>query len=100
MSFSNLTQTTILNILIVVIMMRMTYESFMQFYENVHMSIMKHLSSWQKERGAIETIPKTVPRQRPGSGNSIEIPMQRRSVRMRAKDGGALPDSRCPTRRR
>ena len=34
MSFSNLTQTTILNILIVVIMMRMTYASFMQFYEN------------------------------------------------------------------
>ena len=39
----------------------------------------------------------TVPRQRSGSGNSIEITMQRRSVGMRAKDVGALPDSGCPT---
>ena len=32
--------TTILNILIVVIMMRMTYASFKQFYENVDMSML------------------------------------------------------------
>ena len=42
------------------------------------------------------TITKTVPRQHSGSGNSIEIPMQRRSVRMCAKDGGALPDTGFP----
>ena len=33
--------TTSLNILIVVIMMRMTYTSFMQFYENVDMSMIR-----------------------------------------------------------
>ena len=32
--------TTILNILNVVIMMRMTYTSFMQFYKNVDMSML------------------------------------------------------------
>ena len=42
---------------------------------------------------------KAVPRQRSGSGNSIEIPMKRRSARMRAKDGGALPDTGCPMSR-
>ena len=44
-----------------------------------------------KERGATATITKTVPRQRSGSGNQFEIPMERWNVRMRAKDGGALP---------
>ena len=63
----------------------------------VDKSIMKHLSPWWKEKGCHGDDNKTVPRQRSGSGNSIEIPMQRRSVRMRAKDGGALPDSGCPT---
>src|SRR3954465_10326778 len=48
-------QTTILSILNVVIMMRMTIASFKQFYENVDKSIKKHLSSWRKE---------SVPRQR------------------------------------
>ena len=49
------------------------------------------------EKGSHGNDIETVPRQCPGSGNSIEIPMQRRSVRMRAKDGGALPDSGCLT---
>ena len=40
MLFSNLEQTTILNILIVVIMMQMTYASNMQFYESVDMSML------------------------------------------------------------
>lgn len=66
---------------------------------------MKHLSPWWKEKGchgndnengATATLTKTVPRQRSGSGNSIEIPMQRRSVRMHAKDGGVIPDSGFP----
>ena len=38
-----------------------------------------------------------MPRQHSGSGNSMEKPMQRRSVRMRATDGGALPDTGCLT---
>ena len=56
---------------------------FMQFLLKFDKSIRKHLSSWRKQKGC--------------HGNSFEIPMQRRSVRMRAKDGGALPDSGCPT---
>ena len=39
-AFLNLMQTTMLNILNIVIMMRMTYASFMQFYENVDMSML------------------------------------------------------------
>ena len=65
------------------------------------------IKSWQEhyeaffhrggnEKGCHATITKTVPRQRSGSCNSIEIPMQRRNVRMHAKDGGALPDTGCP----
>ena len=49
MTFSNLMQTTILNILIVVIMMRMTWTSLSNFHENVDKNIMKHLSPWWKE---------------------------------------------------
>ena len=64
--------------------------------ENVDMSICHHAGN---KRGATATKMKMVPRQRSGSGNSIEIPMQRRSVRMRAKDGGALPDIGCPMSR-
>ena len=74
---------------------------FMQFLLKVDKSIMKHfVIVAETKRGATATITKTVPRQRSGSGNSIEIPMQRRSVRMRAKDGGALPDTGCPMSRR
>ena len=39
MLFSNLTQTTILNILTDIIMMRMTYASSNQIYENVDTSM-------------------------------------------------------------
>ena len=78
MLFSNLKQTTILNILIVVIMMRMTCASFMQFLLKVDKSIMKHLSPWWKEKGCHRDDNETVPRQRSGSGNSIEIPVQRK----------------------
>ena len=77
--------------------MRMTYASFMIFLLKVDKSIKKHLSPWWKGKGCHKNNNKMVPRQRSSSGNSIEIPMQRRSVRMRAKDGGALPDTGCPT---
>ena len=69
---------------------------FMQFLLKVDKSIMKHLSPWWKEKGCHGN----------DNGNgatatfrfwySIEIPMQRGSVRMRAKDGGALPDTGFP----
>ena len=39
-AFSKLMETTNINIVNVVIMMRMTYASFMQFYENVDMSML------------------------------------------------------------
>ena len=57
-------------------------DKFMQFFIKVDNSIMKHHHGG-KERGATAMVTKTVPRQRSGSGNSIEIPMQRRSVRIR-----------------
>ena len=72
-------------------------KKFMQCLLKVDKSIMKHfVIVAEMKSGATATITITVPRQRSGSGNSIEIPMQRRSVRMRAKDGGALPDTGCP----
>ena len=40
MTFKQINANNNLNILIVVIMMRMTFASFMQFYENVDMSIL------------------------------------------------------------
>ena len=49
-----------------------------------------------ERKDATATITETVPRQHSSSSNSIEIPMQRRSVRVRAKDGGALPDTGFP----
>ena len=67
MLFSNCTQTTILNILIVVIMMRMTYASFMQFYENVDMSMIRGIWSPRRNKtGATATNPKMMPRQHNG----------------------------------
>ena len=86
-AFSNLMQTTILNILDVVTMMRITCASFMKFLIKVDKSIKKNFSPWRKQKGCHDN----------DTGNSIEIPMQRRSMRMRAKDGGASPDSGCPT---
>ena len=58
---------------------------------------MGHVVIVVERKGATVTVTTTMPRQRFGSGNSIEIPMQRRSMRMHAKDGGALPDTGCPT---
>ena len=68
MSFSNFNANINCKLLNVVIMMRMTCSSLCNFYENVDKSTMKHLSPWWKER---------VPRQHPGSGNSIEMLVQR-----------------------
>ena len=64
MLFSNLMQTSILNILIVVIMMRMTYASYMKFYENVDMSMLWSIwSPWWNERDATATTAEMVPQQ-------------------------------------
>ena len=64
-AFSNLKQTTILNILIVVIMMRMTYASIMQFYENINKSMIRGISRHGgRKKGATTAKTETVPRQR------------------------------------
>ena len=57
---------------------------------------MKHLVTMAEESGATATNPKMMPRQHIGTGNSIEIPMQKRSVRMHAKDGGVIPVTGFP----
>ena len=50
-----------------------------------------------ERKDATATITETVPRQHSGSGNSIEIPMQRRSVRnMTSRDGGVISDTEFP----
>ena len=47
--------------------MRMTYTSFMQFYENVDMSMLWSIwSPWWNKRGATTTTTKMVPRQHSG----------------------------------
>ena len=71
MSFSSLKQTTILNILNVIIMMWMTYARFKQFYENVDMSMIRGIcrhGGRKKRCHGGET--EMVPRQHPGSGSS------------------------------
>ena len=51
--------------------MRMTYASFMKFYENVDMSMLWSIwSPWRNKTGATATITKMVPRQHSGPGNS------------------------------
>ena len=50
-----------------------------------------------ERKDATATITETVPRQHSGSGNSIEIPMQRRSVRnVTSRDGGVISDTEFP----
>ena len=50
-----------------------------------------------ERKDATATITETVPRQRSSSGNSIEIPMQRRSVRnVTTRDGGVISDTEFP----
>ena len=63
---------------------------------------MKHLVTMAEERGATTTNPKMMPRQHIGTGNSIEIPMQKRSVRMCGTRKGwwGAPGNRVPTGRR
>jgi len=68
---SNLMEATNINILNVVIMMRRTYASFKQFYENVDMSILWSICRrGENERGATTTTTEMVPRQHSGSGSS------------------------------
>ena len=101
MSFSNLMQTTILNILNVAIMMRMTYASFMQFYENVDMSMLwsichrggkKGCHGNDNENGATATFW--------WSDNSLRYRCKRASVRMcgTCKRWWGDPGYRVPTR--
>ena len=73
-AYSNLMQTTILKILNVIIMMRMTYASYMQFFMKMLAcyKIWSILSPWRKEMGATATF--RLLRQ------LIEMPMQKKGV--------------------
>ena len=56
---------------------------YASFKENVDKSIIWSICHrGGNERGATTTTTEMMPRQHSGSGNSIEIPMQKRSVRM------------------
>ena len=76
-AFSKLKQTTILNILNVIIMMRMAYASFKQFYENVTRACYEASVTVVERKGASAMNLKVMPWQHFGSGNSIVIPMQK-----------------------
>ena len=79
-------------------MMRMTCSSYASFKKMLTRAYYEaFVTMVERKRGATTTITKTVPLQRSGSGNSIEIPMQRRSVWLCVEDGGALPDTGCHT---
>ena len=93
-----LMQPSILDILNVVIMMRMTYARFKQFYENVDMKMIRSIwSPWQKELGATAMKTETMPWQRPGSDNSLSDRCKRRcGCAEHAKDGGVIPVTGFP----
>ena len=86
----------------VVIMMRMTDVSYMQFYENVDMKMIRSIwSPWQKELGATAMKTETMPWQRPGSDNSLSDWCKQRCGGVEhEKDGGVIPDTGCPMSRR
>ena len=77
--------------------MRMTYTSFMQFYENVDMSMLWSIwSPWRNKKGA------TAAKQKWCHGN-ISFPVahgdtgaKEVGVNESSKDGGVLPDSGFP----
>ena len=68
----------------------------MQFLLKVDKSIKKHLSSWRKQKGCHSNDNKTVPRQRSGSGNSIEMPVKKIGHKRVEQDGGVLPTTGFP----
>ena len=63
-------QTSIVDILNVVIMMRMTMQVLINFIKRGQEHVMKHLVTMAEGRGATATKPKMVPRQHIGSGSS------------------------------
>ena len=76
-------------------MLRMTYASFMRFYEKVDMKMIRSIwSPWRNETGAMATNSKMMPLQHFDPGNLSEIPMQTRSVRMcgTRKRWGVIPE--------
>ena len=109
-----LKQTTILNILNVFIMMRMTYTSLWNIYENVDMSTLWSIwSPWWNEKGATAakqkwchgnisendataTYPKMMPRQHIGSGSSPRYQCKGSGRERVMQDGGVIPDSGFP----
>ena len=83
-------------------MMWMTYASFMPFYENVDMKMIRSIwSPWRKELGATATKTETMPWQRSGFDNSLSDRYKRRcGCAEHAKDGGVTPDTGFPMGRR
>ena len=79
-------------------MMRMTYTSFMQFYENVDISMLRSIwSPWRNERGATAMITKMVPRQHSDDPTTRRDVGAKESGRERVmQDGGVPPDSGFP----
>ena len=90
-------QTTILTILNVVIMMRMTFASFMQFGKLDKSMILSICHRGGKERGATTMTTEMVPRQHSGSGSLGRYRCKRKSDgSVSCKDGGVLPDTGFP----
>ena len=80
-------------------MMRMTYASFKQFYENVDMKMIRSIwSPWQKELGATAMKTETIPWQRIGSGSSWRYRCKKEACGCaeHAKDGGVIPVTGFP----
>ena len=79
-------------------MMRMTWASFMRVLKKMLIRALYGAYVIVAERkDATATITETVPRQRSGSGNSIEMPMQKKRRRGRVmQDDGVIPVAGFP----
>ena len=79
-------------------MMRMTYASFMQFYENVDISMLRGIwSPWRNKKGATAMKRKMMPRQHICSGSSRRYRCKRRRADERnMQDGGVIPTTGFP----
>ena len=70
---------------------------FMQFLLKVDKSIMKHLSPWWKEKGCHGNDNENGATATFRFRQLIETSVQKKVWRERAKDGGVIPVTECPT---
>ena len=92
-----LKQTTILNILNVVIMKRMTYASYMQFYENVDMNMLWSICHRGGKKGCHDNEFENDATATYQFRQLMEIPVQKEVWRERVmQDGGVIPDFGFP----